>query len=157
MICSFHRTSASLSEYIQYFFFISSINYEVPLTSSMLFKSCIEYKVTSMAICVMLSPLCLNASHASWGRSEYRLIMPDAAAYVPPLTESHISTLGSHFHQFSGLNLRAKPHLFRISTTGVCLPDFSSSHSQRLLLGAQKIVTQTICCYHCPHRDSERQ
>ena len=73
MICSFHRTSASLSEYIQYFFFISSINYEVPLTSSMLFKPCIEYKVTSMAICLMLSPLCLNASHASWGCSEYGL------------------------------------------------------------------------------------
>lgn len=62
MICSFHRTSASLSEYIQYFFFISIINYEVPLTSSLLFKSCMEYKVTSMAACRMLaecSPHCV--------------------------------------------------------------------------------------------------
>lgn len=34
MICSFPRTSASLAGYIQYFFFISIIKYEVPLTSS---------------------------------------------------------------------------------------------------------------------------
>lgn len=92
-ICAFHSTSASLGEYIQYFFFISIINYEVPLTSSLLLKSCMEYKETPMAACRMLSPLCLNASRASWGCAEYRLRMPEPAAHV----QSHSSTLGSHF------------------------------------------------------------
>ena len=33
-ICSFQGTFATLIEYIQYFFYISSINYKVPLTTN---------------------------------------------------------------------------------------------------------------------------
>jgi len=132
MTCSFHSTSASLSEYIQYFSFISSINYEVPLTPSTLFKSCIEYKATSMAICVTLSPLCLNASHASWGCSEYRLITPDPAAHLPSLTASHTS---SHFSPiFKAQFERAKPRLFRVSTAWVCFMTLVA-------------VIPTVCCW----------
>lgn len=78
----------------------------------------------------MLSPLCLNASHASWGCAEYRLRMPDVAAYVPPPhTEPHQHSGVT----FSGLNLRAEPHPYRLSMSWVCLFDSSSSQTQNLL------------------------